>query len=55
MTTSRKFQIGQMAQLPDGGYGPVVRVEEGIEFCEPALYVTIITGLGHEQTRWVRP
>lgn len=53
--TTRRYQIGSKVSLPDGGYGPVVRVEDGEEYGDPVLYVTIITGLGNEQTRWVRP
>jgi hypothetical protein len=48
------YQIGNKVSLPDGGYGPIVRIEDGVEYGAPVLYVTIINGLGNEETRWVR-
>lgn len=50
---SKTYQIGQKVSLPDGGYGPIVRIEDGVEYGAPVYYITIVTGLGNEQTRWV--
>jgi hypothetical protein len=47
------YRIGNTVSLPDGSTGPIVRIEEGVEYGEKALYVTISTSYG-EQTRWVR-
>ncbi len=41
-----------MMRLPDGPYGKVVKVEPGVEYGAPVLYVTVKNSLG-EQTRWV--
>lgn len=49
----RTYQIGQKVGLPDGGYGPLVRIEDGVEHGAAVWYLTIINGLGDEQTRWV--
>lgn len=49
------LRLGQKVQLPDGPYGPILRIEDGVEYGQPALYVTVRNGLGNEVTRWIRP
>lgn len=54
MTTNRTYTLGQTITLPDGPTGKLVRIEDGIEYGEPAIYLTVISSLGNEVTRWVR-
>jgi hypothetical protein len=48
-----EFAIGSKVRLPDGPYGVVTKVEDGDEYGDPVLYVTVNGTLG-EATRWVR-
>jgi hypothetical protein len=45
---------GTKMRLPDGPYGTVTHVEEGIEHGDPVWYVTVIDGWGRSATRWIR-
>jgi hypothetical protein len=54
MTTTRNLRIGQKISLPDGTYGAIVRIEDGVEYDQTVKYVTVVNSLGNEVTRWVR-
>jgi len=45
--------IGRKADLPDGGTVTVTAVTEGIEYGAPVWYVTGLTSLGTQITRWI--
>jgi uncharacterized protein YacL len=51
MTTT--YQIGQTVTLPDGPTGKLIRIEDGTEYGDKVKYLTVISSLGNEVTRWV--
>lgn len=53
-TTIHTYRIDQKVSLPDGPYGPIVKIEAGVEYGDPVVYLTVRNSLGADVTRWVR-
>lgn len=54
MTTTHNYRIGQSVRLPDGPYGPIVKIEGGFEYGTEVVYLTVRNSRGDDVTRWVR-